>query len=151
LGYARSPSSVGILEGSSSSIGDYLFLHCHNRTLWHRFRSVTRNVERDLARELALVDLSKRSAVRKAIDEFDLLGREAFLGRYGFEWRTNIFWASMVSFTIRKPSSAPRTVSNFQGTGPLKWNDFTVGKLTVRRKLQNCVQPCPLPQCLKPH
>jgi hypothetical protein len=85
---------------------------------------------------MAFKDISSREAVLKAIHEYDELGEEAFLNRYGY-------YPAKVYFLVvngkRYPSKAIVGVAHgyqFPEQGPLKSADFVGGENTVKRKLE---------------
>jgi hypothetical protein len=63
---------------------------------------------------MALSDLTDPSAVLQAIDQFDALGRDAFLQRYGFGPRVASTSATRASFTTARRSSGRRTAFNIR-------------------------------------
>lgn len=87
-----------------------------------------------MARSLGSVG---QTAVRAALDEFDLIGREAFLEKYGFGLARD--------FLVRHPSSGTWADSKaivgaaygyqFPDRGPLRAVDFSGGQATVVRLL----------------
>jgi 5-methylcytosine-specific restriction enzyme A len=59
---------------------------------------------------VALADLTQDS-VRRALDQFHQLGRDAFLERYGFGKARGYFVLDRGVLAIRKPSWVQRTAS----------------------------------------
>ena len=83
-----------------------------------------------------LADLTSRQAVLQAIEEFDRLGREAFLAKYGFGKARQYF---LIHDGRRYDSKAILGVAlgfQFPGLGPLKPSEFSGGDATVKRKLE---------------
>lgn len=84
-----------------------------------------------------LSKLTSVSAVNQAIAEFDELGREIFLKKYGF-------WKARNYFLIvnKKPYDSKAIIGvafgyQFPNQGPLKSKQFNGGENTVRRKLES--------------
>ncbi|QRK06037.1 hypothetical protein JQX13_38820 [Archangium violaceum] len=85
---------------------------------------------------MALQDLTSPDAVEAAIAEFDGLGRESFLEKYGFGRARSFF---LVSDGKRYDSKAIAGVAfgyQFPERGPLSSSDFSGGEATVRAKLE---------------
>jgi putative restriction endonuclease len=85
---------------------------------------------------MALADISSREAVLVAIAEFDRLGRERFLKKYGFG-QARTYW--LVHQGKRYDSKAIVGAAHGHarpGLGSLKAADFVGGEATVRRKLE---------------
>lgn len=84
---------------------------------------------------MALKDLSRRDAVIKALKEFDEIGREKFLQKYGFS-KARSYW---LFYNGRRYDSKAIVDAahgfQFPDIGPLKHQDFSGGDLTVRKKL----------------
>lgn len=86
-----------------------------------------------------IAQLQSPAAVQTALDEFVLLGRAAFLARYGF--------GKSREFRVRDPKSGELCDSKailgaafghqFPARGPLKASDFSGGEATVMAKLQS--------------
>jgi hypothetical protein len=84
---------------------------------------------------MSLADLDDRGAVLRAVEEFDRLGRDAFLDRYGFDEARDYF---LILDGRRYDSKAIAGVAHgyLPGRGPLRPSDFTGGKATVKRRLE---------------
>jgi 5-methylcytosine-specific restriction protein A len=85
---------------------------------------------------MSLSELTDPDAVRRAIAEFDALGREAFLQKYRFRPARSYF---LIHETRRYDSKAIAGVAvGIQRPDllPLKSADFSGGEATVRKKLQ---------------
>lgn len=86
---------------------------------------------------MALNRLSDPSAVRAALDEFDRIGRSAFLDKYGFKEARDYF---IVVGERRYDSKAVAGAAHgyqFPSAGPLRAKVFSGGALTVARKLES--------------
>lgn len=59
-------------------------------------------------------DLTVKSAVESAINEFEEIGREAFLSKYGFGPARSYFLYTRVQDTTQKPYSMQPRVINLQ-------------------------------------
>ncbi|MGC8480114.1 MAG: HNH endonuclease [Acidimicrobiales bacterium] len=85
---------------------------------------------------MSLGDLSDRAAVINAIREYDVLGRDAFLAKYGYEHARSYF----LEYEGRHyDSNAIIGVAHgyqFPELGPLAARSFSGGAATVERKLQ---------------
>ena len=84
---------------------------------------------------MALGDLTSRQAVLDAVAEFDRLGRDAFLGKYGFGKARDYF---LVVDGRRYDSKAIVGAAHgfqFPNQGPLTAADFSGGENTVARRL----------------
>jgi 5-methylcytosine-specific restriction protein A len=85
---------------------------------------------------MALADLTYAYAVLRALEEFDRLGREEFLARYGFEKARRYF---LVRNGQRYDSKAIAGVAHgyqHPERGPLRAADFSGGDATVRARLE---------------
>ena len=83
-----------------------------------------------------LADLTSRDAVLRAVAEFDQIGRDAFLDKYGFGRARRYF---LVHGGRRYDSKAIVGVAyglQFPAVGPLRPRDFTGGDATVKRRLK---------------
>ncbi|MCI0519404.1 MAG: hypothetical protein L0Z70_04015 [Chloroflexi bacterium] len=80
---------------------------------------------------MSITDLSDRNAVLRAIEEYDKLGRDGFLKRYGYRWaRTH----QLIYQGRKYPSKAIAAVAywyQFPNRGLLKSGVFSGGKGTV--------------------
>ncbi|GJH11730.1 hypothetical protein CBA19CS11_22850 [Caballeronia novacaledonica] len=86
---------------------------------------------------MALNRLSDPFAVRAALDEFDRIGRSAFLDKYGFKEARDYF---VVVGERRYDSKAVAGAAHgyqFPSAGPLRAKAFSGGALTVARKLES--------------
>jgi 5-methylcytosine-specific restriction enzyme A len=86
---------------------------------------------------MPLGDLNSRKAVLQAIKEYDQLGEEAFLERYGFGPARSYF---LVHEGRRYPSKAIAGVAHgyqYRRKGPLTSAEFTGGDATVKAKLES--------------
>ena len=84
-----------------------------------------------------LSELTSVSAVNQAIAEFDQLGRDAFLKKYGF-WKARNYY--LIVGGKRYDSKAIVGVAfgnQFPTQGPLTSEQFSGGESTVRRKLES--------------
>lgn len=85
---------------------------------------------------MSINELTERSAVLRAITEFDALGREAFLERYGFGEATRYF---LLYEGRRYDSKAIAGVAygyQFPQRGPLRPRDFSGGESGAVRPLR---------------
>lgn len=85
---------------------------------------------------MALSDLTSRDAVLDAIREYDRIGREAFLSKYGFTKALNYF---LVVDGRRYDSKAVAGAAygyQFPAEGPLLASKFSGGERTVKTKLE---------------
>jgi hypothetical protein len=86
--------------------------------------------------QMALSDITDSTAVLQAAQEFDALGREAFLARYGFGKAREYF---LVLGGKRYDSKAIMGAAHgyqFPKDGPLQAADFSGGDATVKAKLE---------------
>lgn len=83
---------------------------------------------------MSLTDLSDPAAVTKALDEYDALGREKFLGKYGFrDARTYFVLRDQKGY----PSKAIAAAAHGHQQGrALTANEFSGGEATVASKLE---------------
>jgi 5-methylcytosine-specific restriction protein A len=84
---------------------------------------------------MAFGDLTSRDAVRQAMTEYDEIGREQFLRKYGFGPARRYF---LVHDGHRYDSKAIVGVAHgyqFPREGPLRPEDFSGGEKTVCAKL----------------
>jgi MoxR-like ATPase len=85
---------------------------------------------------VGLAELTDPQAVVKAIGEFDQLGRDAFLEKYGFGRARSYF---LIHDDKRYDSKAIIGAAHgfqFPEQGPLKANEFSAGEATVKAKLE---------------
>jgi 5-methylcytosine-specific restriction protein A len=80
---------------------------------------------------MALSDLTA-SAVLKAIEEFDRLGRDAFLKKYGF-WKGARFRVAKKWSLIRFKGYSRAAHGYLPGRTALTWRQFSGGEATVEK------------------
>ena len=85
---------------------------------------------------MALRDLTDRSAVLKAINEFRELGEDAFLEKYGFERSRRIQIAYEGETFPSKAILGAAHGFQFPDAGPLKPSEFSGGRVTVDKARQ---------------
>lgn len=85
---------------------------------------------------ITLNDLTSAQAVHEAMDEFDRLGRDAFLARYGFGHAREYFVRRGGVLYDSKAIAGVAVGYQFFHVGPLKSSDFSGGEATVGAKLQ---------------
>lgn len=86
---------------------------------------------------MSFSELNEGDAVRRAVEEFDSLGREAFLERYGFgrskeyflDWNGKLYDSKAIVGVAHK--------YQFPEQGALTPGDFSAGEITVKRKLES--------------
>jgi hypothetical protein len=84
-----------------------------------------------------LTDINDRAPILEAIQEFDRLGRDQFLRKYGYK-DAREFW--LIHQGTRYASKAIVGVACKHVTGskgPLKASEFSGGKATVQRLLES--------------
>lgn len=82
---------------------------------------------------MALRDISDRAAVLQAIAEYDAIGEEAFLEKYGFDL-SRVFWLEHDGRRYAsKAILGAAHAYQFPEAGPLTATDFTGGERTVRK------------------
>jgi 5-methylcytosine-specific restriction protein A len=84
---------------------------------------------------MALGDLSSKAAVDKAIREFDSMGRDRFLAKYGFGPAHTYFLVHAGNHYDSK--ALVGAAHGFQFGKPLRSQDFSGGQATVRPKLES--------------
>ena len=84
---------------------------------------------------MSLSDISDRDAVLKAIEEFDDLGRSNFLEKYGFSEAKEFFLRFRGKSYDSKAICGAAHGYQFPEMGPLKAQDFSGGKETVKKTL----------------
>jgi hypothetical protein len=84
---------------------------------------------------MAFRDISDPSAVTKAAEEFDDLGRERFLAKYGFKRARQFFLELNGSLYDSKAILGRAHGIQFPDEGDLGWRDFSGGEQTTRKKL----------------
>ena len=85
---------------------------------------------------MVLAELTDPAAVTAALDEFDRLGRDAFLRKYGFGRSRNYFVERDGTLYDSKAITGAAYGIEHPDRGPLKPNEFDGGDATVRRKLE---------------
>jgi putative restriction endonuclease len=85
---------------------------------------------------MALADLSDPAAVVRAIEEFDAIGREAFLERYGFGPARQFFVGYYSRHYDSKAILGAAHGFEFPEQGPLSHADFSGGEPTVRKLME---------------
>ena len=85
---------------------------------------------------MGLADLTSREAVLKAVAEFDELGRDEFLKKYGFGRARDYFLR--LGDRLYDSKAIVGVAHGFQhpNLGPLKASDFSGGEATVKRLLE---------------
>jgi hypothetical protein len=86
---------------------------------------------------MSLGDLTSREAVVEAIAEFEAIGREAFLDKYGFGRARAYFLEHQDRWYDSKAIVGAAHGYQFPEKGPLQRTDFSGGKDTVQRKLES--------------
>jgi 5-methylcytosine-specific restriction protein A len=86
---------------------------------------------------MGLSDLTDRSAVLQALAEYDQLGREAFLARYGFGPARSYFLVHNGKRYDSKAIAGIAIGKQFPTSGPLAHSDFSGGEATVQAKLES--------------
>lgn len=85
---------------------------------------------------LKLTDLTDSNAVELALSEFDSIGRDAFLAKYGFGRAKNYFLQRDGKHYDSKAVAGAALGYQFPKTGPLKSGDFSGGENTVSGRLK---------------
>jgi hypothetical protein len=85
---------------------------------------------------MSLSDLTDREAVLKAIEEFDRLGQESFLNKYGFGLSKGYWLAYQSRQYDSKAIAGAAHGFQYPDRGPLKADQFSGGETTVKRKLE---------------
>lgn len=88
------------------------------------------------ARVPGLSDLAERSAVLQAMVEFDELGRDAFLARYGYGPARSYFVMHDGKRYDSKAIVGVAVGKQFPASGPLGASEFSGGEATVKAKLE---------------
>ncbi len=86
--------------------------------------------------ELGLSDLSERNAVLQAMAEYDELGRDAFLARYGYGPARSYFVVHDGKRYDSKALAGVAVGKQFPISGPLTASEFSGGEATVKAKLE---------------
>jgi hypothetical protein len=87
-------------------------------------------------RHSALSDLTSRSAVLQAISEFEQLGREGFLKKYGYGPAHRYFLEHNARHYDSKAIVGVAYGYQFPQRGPLQNSEFSGGQRTVQRRLE---------------
>lgn len=85
---------------------------------------------------MGLSELSSRDAVLAAIKEFDELGREAFLKKYGFGPAHHVFVEHGTQHYDSKAIAGVAYRNQFPDRGPLRSDEFSGGEETVGHALE---------------
>lgn len=85
---------------------------------------------------MSLSDLSSPTAVLEAIREFDRLGRDAFLEKYGFGRARRYFLEYDGRAYDSKAIVGVAHGLQMTHLGPLSWQEFGGGERTVKAKLE---------------
>ena len=85
---------------------------------------------------MPLVDIQNRSSILSAFNEFDAIGREAFLKIYGFQKSRKYFLFHDGHLYDSKPIVAATHGFEFPELGPLTSTEFSGGGDTLRRMLR---------------
>lgn len=88
-------------------------------------------------RHSVLSDLTSRSAVLEAIAEFDRLGRQAFLEKYGYGESQRYFLEYESRHYDSKAIIGVAYGFQFPQRGPLQNKQFSGGERTVQRRLED--------------
>jgi hypothetical protein len=83
---------------------------------------------------LTISDIRDPSSVRKAIDEFDNLGRQAFLAKYGFGEARSYYLED--GGNLYDSKAIIGAAHGFEHGTPLSSDEFSGGEQTVQRKLE---------------
>ncbi len=83
-----------------------------------------------------LSDLSEKSAVLQAMAEYDQLGRDAFLARYGYGPARSFFVVHDGKRYDSKALAGVAVGKQFPTSGPLTASEFSGGEATVKAKLE---------------
>ena len=86
---------------------------------------------------MAFNDLTVRSAVESAINEFEEIGREAFLSKYGFGPARTYFLIHQGSRYDSKAILGAAHGYQFPEIGPLSHKDFSGGERRAAKKLRS--------------
>ena len=85
---------------------------------------------------MTLSDIQSRKAILAAVEEFNRLGREAFLKKYGFGHARQYFLDFDEELYDSKAIVGVAHSYEFPNLGPLKPSEFNGGEVTVKRKLE---------------
>src|SRR5690242_15097260 len=85
---------------------------------------------------MSLALLTRPDAVHAAMDEYDALGRDAFLAKYGYKPAQSYFVERGGRRYDSKAIAGAAVGKEHPEHGPLKWDEFSGGASTVSAKLQ---------------
>lgn len=85
---------------------------------------------------MAFADISSRTAILGAVEEFDRIGRSAFLANYGFSQARRYFLSWQGRLYDSKAIVGAAHGYEFPAEEPLGSADFSGGEATVKRKLE---------------
>ena len=85
---------------------------------------------------MTISELTSTSAVTRALDEFDALGRDAFLDKYGFGPAREYFVRRGNRLYDSKAIVGAAFGHQFPHSGPLRPSEFSGGEATVQKKLE---------------
>lgn len=85
---------------------------------------------------MALNNLTDQNAVRRAVSEFDALGRDQFLAKYGFGRSRSYFLVEGNKYYDSKAIAGAAHGFQHPALGPLNAADFSGGDATVRARLE---------------
>jgi hypothetical protein len=88
-----------------------------------------------LRRTVGFEDITSRSAILEAVREYDALGRDRFLEKYGFRPARSYFLVVEGRDYDSKAIVGVAHGYQFPAAGPLRPEDFSGGQSTVKRKL----------------
>ena len=86
---------------------------------------------------MALADLTSSNAVLRAVEEFDRIGQQAFLTKYGFGRAREYFLYYNGNLYDSKAIVGAAHGFQYPSQGPLGPHDFSGGERTVQRKLED--------------
>src|ERR1700704_49226 len=93
-------------------------------------------VNRSTPPEMALDELTSRLAVESALDEFDALGREAFLDKYGFGRARRYFVRRDGNYYDSKAIAGAAVGFEHPDRGPLANTEFSGGEQGAKARLE---------------
>ena len=85
---------------------------------------------------MALLDMHSPQAIIDAIEEFDRVGRDVFLKKYGFGYARQYYLEYKGKRYDSKAIVGVAHGYEFPDRGQLHSSDFSGGKATVKRKLE---------------
>jgi len=85
---------------------------------------------------MALSNIQSRTAILAAVEEFNRLGREAFLEKHGFGRARRYFLDHDGQLYDSKAIVGVAHGYEFPSEGPLDSSEFSGGEATVKRKLE---------------